>query len=275
INIVFSISNSYSSYCILISFFALVVVTEIIVVLVVVSEIIVVLVVVTEIIVEVSVEVVNYDDSPTEEKGKSSIRKEILYSTNEIPPWHLCILLGIQQHFFIMVGSTLPIPYFLTPLLCLQDDDPSRGQIISSIFFVSGIVTMLQTTFGCRLPIVQGGTFAFLLPTMAILTTSFDSCQTYDFANMTTADKDDIWMTRIRAIQGAIIISSITQVLIGLTERIAITIKYISNKYFCSKDYNLLRFMDSFAPDIVFTVYFRAWNSTAELERKKIAFKEI
>ncbi|KAL7635311.1 UNVERIFIED_CONTAM: hypothetical protein RMT77_014378 [Armadillidium vulgare] len=165
---------------------------------------------------EVSVEVVNYDDSPTEEKRKSSIRKEILYSTNEIPPWHLCILLGIQ-HFFIMVGSTLPIPYFLTPLLCLQDDDPSRGQIISSIFFVSGIVTMLQTTFGCRLPIVQGGTFAFLLPTMAILTTSFDSCQTYDFANMTTADKDDIWMTRIRAIQGAIIISSITQVLIGLT----------------------------------------------------------
>ncbi|RXG61603.1 putative nucleobase-ascorbate transporter 9 [Armadillidium vulgare] len=65
-----------------------------------------------------------------------------------------------------MVGTTLPIPYVLTPLLCLQDDDPSRGQIISSILFVSGIVTLIQTTLGCRLPVIQGATFAFLLPTI-------------------------------------------------------------------------------------------------------------
>ncbi|KAB7504218.1 hypothetical protein Anas_12208 [Armadillidium nasatum] len=56
----------------------------------------------------------------------------------------------LEQHFFLMVGTTLPIPYVLTPLLCLQDDDPSRGQIISSILFVSGIVTLMQTTLGCR-----------------------------------------------------------------------------------------------------------------------------
>ena len=50
-----------------------------------------------------------------------------------------------------------------------RDDDPARGYIISSIFFVSGIVTLLQTLIGCRLPIIQGGTFTFVTPTLAIL----------------------------------------------------------------------------------------------------------
>ena len=36
-----------------------------------------------------------------------------------------------------------------------RDDDPARGYIISTILFVSGIVTLLQATFGCRLPIIQ------------------------------------------------------------------------------------------------------------------------
>ena len=50
-----------------------------------------------------------------------------------------------------------------------RDDDPARGYIISSIFFVCGIVTFLQTLIGCRLPIIQGGTFTFVTPTLAIL----------------------------------------------------------------------------------------------------------
>ena len=50
-----------------------------------------------------------------------------------------------------------------------REDDPARGYIISSIFFVSGIVTFLQTVIGCRLPIIQGGTFTFVTPTLAIL----------------------------------------------------------------------------------------------------------
>ncbi|KAL7635327.1 UNVERIFIED_CONTAM: hypothetical protein RMT77_014394 [Armadillidium vulgare] len=151
-----------------------------------------------------------------EEEENNGSRKNILYRTNEVPPWHLCILLGLQ-HFFLMVGTTLSVPYIVTPLLCLQDDDPSRGKIISSIFFVSGIVTLLQTTLGCRLPVIQGATFAFLLPTIAIMNTSFDSCQTYDYANLTSDEKDEIWMRRMRTIQGAVSVASVTEVFIGLT----------------------------------------------------------
>jgi nucleobase transporter 1/2 len=49
-----------------------------------------------------------------------------------------------------MVGSTLSIPFIITPALCMEDDDPAKGYLISTIFFVSGIVTLLQSTFGCR-----------------------------------------------------------------------------------------------------------------------------
>jgi len=49
-----------------------------------------------------------------------------------------------------MVGATLAIPFIITPALCMEDNDPSKGYIISTIFFVSGIVTLLQSTFGCR-----------------------------------------------------------------------------------------------------------------------------
>ena len=49
-----------------------------------------------------------------------------------------------------MFGSTLSIPFFLMPKMCIEDDDPSRGYIISTMFYVSGLITLLQTTFGNR-----------------------------------------------------------------------------------------------------------------------------
>lgn len=38
-----------------------------------------------------------------------------------------------------------------------------------SIFFASGLNTLLQTTWGDRLPIVQGGSFSFITPAFAII----------------------------------------------------------------------------------------------------------
>ena len=85
--------------------------------------------------------------------------------------------LGLQ-HYLTMFGATVSIPFILCPLLCIRDDDPARGYIISTIFFVSGIVTLLQSTFGCRLPIIQGGTFSFLVPTISILSLADFKCPT-------------------------------------------------------------------------------------------------
>lgn len=54
-----------------------------------------------------------------------------------------------------MIGAIVSIPFILTPALCMENEDPARGKIISTMIFVTGIVTYMQATWGCRLPIVQ------------------------------------------------------------------------------------------------------------------------
>lgn len=78
----------------------------------------------------------------------------ILYGIDDIPPWYLCIPMAFQ-HYLTMIGAIVSIPFILTPALCMSDEDPARGLIISTMIFVTGIVTYVQATWGCRLPIVQ------------------------------------------------------------------------------------------------------------------------
>ena len=86
----------------------------------------------------------------------------------------------------------------------IRDDDPARGYIISTIFFVSGIVTLLQSVIGCRLPIIQGGTFTFVAPTLAILSLETKwSRPCPDFADEDTwgimgeEERQELWQARI------------------------------------------------------------------------------
>ena len=153
-----------------------------------------------------------------------------------------------------MFGGTLSTPFIITPALCMEDGDPGKGTVISTVFFVSGIVTLLQSTFGVRyitsnntkissrntnirvsklissywynfqlfalcdrLPIIQGGTFAFLAPTLAILSLPMWKCPAPELiADMTPEMKTELWQVRMREIQGAIIVSSLFEVALGL-----------------------------------------------------------
>jgi solute carrier family 23 (nucleobase transporter), member 1 len=56
----------------------------------------------------------------------------------------------VLQHYLTMMGATVTLPFLLCPALCIEENDPARGYIISTLFFTCGIVTLLQTTFGCR-----------------------------------------------------------------------------------------------------------------------------
>jgi xanthine/uracil permease len=49
-----------------------------------------------------------------------------------------------------MIGSIMTIPFILTPALCMHYDDPAKSHIICTMIFVTGIVTWVQATFGCR-----------------------------------------------------------------------------------------------------------------------------
>eukprot|EP00090_Calanus_glacialis_P008365 TRINITY_DN16685_c0_g1_i3.p1 TRINITY_DN16685_c0_g1~~TRINITY_DN16685_c0_g1_i3.p1 ORF type:complete len:575 (-),score=125.95 TRINITY_DN16685_c0_g1_i3:271-1995(-) len=155
---------------------------------------------------------------------------DLLYKIDDVPPWYTCCFLGLQ-HYLTMFGSTVSIPFILCPLLCVREDDPARGYIISTIFFVSGLVTLLQSTFGCRLPIIQGGTFSFLVPTIAILSLPELQCPTGlmdGTSEFSSEEKEEIWHIRMREIQGAICVASIFQLVIGYTGLIGLMLRYIT-----------------------------------------------
>nr|XP_045606595.1 solute carrier family 23 member 2-like [Procambarus clarkii] len=174
----------------------------------------------------------------TEEEGLPS---ELVYTLEDNPPWYLCVFLG-AQHFFTMVSTTIPIPFVLASLVCLEPSDPVRSHLVSTIVFVSGLITLLQSTVGVRwvviksdgwwssqvgcsqvgddrgrLPIVQGGNFAYLIPTMALLSANFGSCEAQWAANITAQEQQEAWQSRMRVIQGNIAVSSLFQILLGFT----------------------------------------------------------
>ena len=132
-----------------------------------------------------------------------------------------------------MLGGTVSIPFILCPALCIEPDDPASGEILSTLFFVSGIATFLQTTFGVRLPIVQGGTFSFIIPAMAILALPENKCPE-DFPSngwgpdYNATQKTEEWQRRMLDLQGAISVASIAQIIIGYFGIIGLMLNYIT-----------------------------------------------
>ncbi|KAM4039598.1 solute carrier family 23 member 2 [Anomaloglossus baeobatrachus] len=114
--------------------------------------------------------------------------------------------------------------------MCVGFDQWATSQLIGTIFFCVGITTLLQTTFGCRLPLFQASAFAFLAPARAILSLEKWKCNSTDimFTNGTeTFDTGHIWQPRIREIQGAIIMSSLIEVVIGFLGLPGALLRYI------------------------------------------------
>ncbi|CAG0882315.1 unnamed protein product [Cyprideis torosa] len=155
------------------------------------------------------------------------------YAIDDIPPSHISVFLGLQ-HFLMMVGGTMIIPLLLSDKLCITNEDPARAYLLSTILFVSGIVTFLQCTLGSRLPIIQGGTFSLILPAFAILDLPENKCPSNaDLEAMTDDERAEVWMSRMRIIQGGIILASLVQVFVGFTGLIGYVMKWISPISIC------------------------------------------
>ena len=128
------------------------------------------------------------------------MRHDLIYGIDEHPPLGQALLLGFQ-HYLTMFGSTVAIPLILSGPLGMADDPVALAWLISTMFFVSGLATLLQTTFGNRLPLVQGGSFSFLAPAIAV-------CGMAALA-------DAGWEVRLRHVQGAILVGSLFEMAVG------------------------------------------------------------
>eukprot|EP00892_Ulva_mutabilis_P012819 jgi/Ulvmu1/990/UM103_0017.1 len=122
-----------------------------------------------------------------------------------------------------MLGATVVIPTLLVPAMGGDDDD--KAQTIQSIFFASGLNTLLQTTWGDRLPIIQGGSFSFLTPAFAIIGNVAE--RGFDCAPDAESCSPRFRAT-MRELSGAIIGASLIQVAIGYSGLMGFLLKYIS-----------------------------------------------
>nr|XP_046230030.1 solute carrier family 23 member 1-like isoform X2 [Scatophagus argus] len=164
--------------------------------------------------------------------GSSSVLEEDsnkpTYCVTDVPPWYLCIFLGIQ-HYLTAFGGILSIPLILSEGLCLQHDSLIQSRLINTIFFVSGLCTLLQVTFGVRLPILQGGTFALLTPAMAMLSMPEWTCpawtQNASLVNTSSPLFIEVWQTRMRT--GSIMVASLLQILVGFSGLIGFLMRFI------------------------------------------------
>ena len=136
----------------------------------------------------------------------------LLYSIDDKPPLVETTVLGLQ-HYLTMFGSTLAIPLILSIPLGLEDIPVELGWLIATMFFVSGITTLLQTTWGNRLPIVQGGTFSFLAPTIAV-------------CGMAALNNSG-WEVRMQHVQGAIILGSLVEIGVGATGLVGRLLRFV------------------------------------------------
>lgn len=123
----------------------------------------------------------------------------------------------------------MSIPFILTPALCMSDEDPNRGLIISTMVFITGIVTYFQATWGVRLPIVQGGTISFLVPTLAILSLPQWKCPpASELSAMNEIERQELWQIRMRELSGAIAASAMVQVILGYTGLVGKILRFVT-----------------------------------------------
>ncbi|CAL5222118.1 g4434 [Coccomyxa viridis] len=144
------------------------------------------------------------------------------YKILDVPPWYECILLGFQ-HYLTMLGSTVLIPFLIVPPMGGTPED--LAAVIGTIFFISGWITLMQTIAGDRLPIIQGGSFAYLTPTAAITMAIKSSREWNDAPDGTNHER---FLVTMREVQGGIIASAFFIMFFSVSGLLRAVLRYIS-----------------------------------------------
>ncbi|XP_031474757.1 nucleobase-ascorbate transporter 1-like isoform X2 [Nymphaea colorata] len=141
---------------------------------------------------------------------------DLAFCIDSNPPWDHVIILAFQ-HYIVMLGTSVMLPSLLVPLMGGNDSD--KANIIQTLLFVAGIKTLLQTLFGTRLPTVLGGSYAFVIPIVTIIR---------DSTLQRIPDPNIRFLHTIRAVQGAMIIASSLQIILGFSQIWGIFSQYFS-----------------------------------------------
>ena len=149
------------------------------------------------------------------DQGQTGGMKPI-YGLEDKPAMPRTIVLS-AQHVLTMFGATVSVPLLFGPVMGMSPGDTAR--LISIVMLASGVATLLQTTIGTRLPIVQGVSFAFLGTFFLIIGTA---------ASEAEAAGQEVGPLAMQYIAGAIILGGVVEATIGFSGLIGAVRKILS-----------------------------------------------
>ncbi|KAK8945609.1 Nucleobase-ascorbate transporter 11 [Platanthera guangdongensis] len=124
------------------------------------------------------------------------------------------VLYGIQQ-YLSLIGSLVFIPLIMVPTM--GGTDGETANVISTVLLISGITTIVHSFFGTRLPLVQGSSFVYLAAALVIANSS-------EYRNLS----ENKFRHIMRELQGAIIVGSIFQTILGYSGLMSLILRLIN-----------------------------------------------
>ncbi|XP_058087151.1 nucleobase-ascorbate transporter 12-like isoform X2 [Magnolia sinica] len=159
-------------------------------------------------------EVVDMLPHSHDDEGFTARHSHMKYELRDTPGLVSIGLFGFQ-HYISMFGSLILIPLVIVPAMGGTPEDTAK--VVSTVLFVSGLTTLLHTLFGSRLPLIQGPSYVYLAPALALI-------HSPEFLTLNGNNFKYI----MKELQGAIIISSAFQAIIGYSGLMAILLRLIN-----------------------------------------------
>ncbi|CAL5436239.1 unnamed protein product [Camellia sinensis] len=161
-----------------------------------------------------SEEVLDVLPQTVSDDGFASRHSHMKYELRDTPGLVPIGLYGFQ-HYISMLGSLVLIPLVIVPAMGGTYEDTAN--VVSTVLFVSGVTTLLHTSFGSRLPLIQGPSFVYLAPALAIINSP-------EFLGLNGNNFKHI----MKELQGAIIISSAFQAILGYSGLMTLFLRLIN-----------------------------------------------
>ncbi|KAF2300765.1 hypothetical protein GH714_015627 [Hevea brasiliensis] len=159
-------------------------------------------------------EVVDVLPQTVEDNGFVGRHSHMKYELRDTPGLVPIGLYGFQ-HYLSILGSLILIPLVIVPAMGGSYEDTSM--VVSTVLFISGVTTLLHTSFGSRLPLIQGPSFVYLAPALAIINSSeFQGLSGNNFKHI------------MKRLQGAIIIASAFQAFLGYSGLMSVFLRLIN-----------------------------------------------
>ncbi|RDX67085.1 Nucleobase-ascorbate transporter 12 [Mucuna pruriens] len=170
-------------------------------------------------------EVVDAPPQSVDDDGFVSRHSHMKYELRDSPGLVPIGVYGLQ-HYLSILGSLVLIPLVIVPAMggsyvsgfkFSTNGIEDTSAVVSTVLFVSGVTTLLHTSFGSRLPLIQGPSFVYLAPALAIINSpEFQGLNGNKFKHI------------MKELQGAIIIGSAFQTFLGYTGLMSLLVRLIN-----------------------------------------------